>query len=187
MRSSRATFDWFFGSHRVGLDARADRLVSTEESLRLGDLDIRLIPVSSGETNDALFVHLPRQGLLFVGDVFMPYVGPPFLSEGSPEGYLQALAKVREIAPRKLIHGHPPLTRYFTMEAVPGLETSLRDLHDRYLPDILRSRPIAEILHDNHLPASLRQTPEAVLPYLLVRDHFLREKIQVSINARGQK
>jgi glyoxylase-like metal-dependent hydrolase (beta-lactamase superfamily II) len=174
MQSSQATFNWFFGSHPVGLDARADRTVSAEESLRLGDLDIRLIPVSGGETNDALFVHLPRQGLLFVGDVFMPYVGPPFLSEGSPEGYLQALAKVREIAPRRLIHGHPPLTRYFTREALPGLEMALRDLHDRYLPEILRSRPLAEILHENHLPASLRDSPQAVLPYLVVRDHFLQ-------------
>jgi glyoxylase-like metal-dependent hydrolase (beta-lactamase superfamily II) len=174
MRSSQRTFSWFFGSRPVGLEVRVDRTVSSNESLRHGNLEIQLMPVTGGETNDALFVHLPRQGLLFVGDAFMPYVGPPFLSEGSPEGYLQALAKVRQIAPRRLIHGHPPLTRYFTMEAVPGLEKALRDLHDRYLPEILRSRPLAEIVHENHLPASLRETPQAVLPYLLVRDHFLQ-------------
>jgi len=55
--------------------------------------------VSGGETNDALFVHLPQHRLLFVGDAFMPYVGPPLLSEGSPEGYLEALALV-ERSPR---------------------------------------------------------------------------------------
>jgi len=174
MRSSPNTFSWFFGTRPPGLDIRIDRTVSSHESLRFGELDIQLIPVSGGETNDALFVHLPRQGLLFVGDAFMPYVGPPFLAEGSPDGYLEALAKVRALAPRKLIHGHPPLTRYFDMDAAPGLETALRDLHDRYLPDVLRSRPIADILHDNYLPASLRETPKAVLPYLLVRDHFLQ-------------
>ena len=173
MRSSQRTFSWFFGSRAVPLDIRVDRTVSSNESLRLGNLEIQLIPVSGGETSDALFVHLARQGLLFVGDAFMPYVGPPFLSEGSPDGYLEALAKVRALAPRRLIHGHPPLTRYFNMEAAPGLETALRDLHDRYLPDVLRSRPIADILHDNYLPLSLRETPKAVLPYLLVRDHFL--------------
>jgi glyoxylase-like metal-dependent hydrolase (beta-lactamase superfamily II) len=174
MRSSTRTFGWFFGSRPVGLDVRVDRTVSSPESLRHGGFQIEIIPVSGGETDDALFVHLPRQGLLFVGDAFMPYVGPPFLSEGSPEGYLEALAKVRAIAPRRLIHGHPPLTRYFDVVAVPGLETALRDLRDRYLPDILRSRPLADILHENHLPESLRETPKAVLPYLIVRDHFLQ-------------
>jgi glyoxylase-like metal-dependent hydrolase (beta-lactamase superfamily II) len=174
MRSSQRTFSWFFGSQPVGLDVRVDRTVSANESLRLGGLEIRLMPVTGGETEDALFVHLPRQGLLFVGDVFMPYVGPPFLSEGSPEGYLEALAKVRTLAPRRLIHGHPPLTRFFDMDAVPGLETALRSLYDRSLPEVLRSRPLPELLHDNYLPASLRESPKAVLPYLIVRDHFLQ-------------
>jgi len=174
MRSSQGTFNWFFGSQPVGLDVRVDRLVSANESLRHGGLEIRLIPVSGGETEDALFVHLPKQGLLFVGDVLMPYVGPPFLSEGSPEGYLEALAAVRSIAPRRLIHGHPPLTRFFNVDAVPGLETALRSLYDRYLPDVLRSRPVADMLHDNYLPSSLRESPKAVLPYLIVRDHFLQ-------------
>jgi glyoxylase-like metal-dependent hydrolase (beta-lactamase superfamily II) len=174
MRSSQRTFSWFFGSQPVGLDVRVDRTVSANESLRLGGLEIRLMPVTGGETDDALFVHLPRQGLLFVGDVFMPYVGPPFLSEGSPEGYLEALAKVRTLAPRRLIHGHPPLTRFFDMDAVPGLEIALRSLYDRSLPEVLRSRPLPELLHDNYLPASLRESPKAVLPYLIVRDHFLQ-------------
>jgi len=174
MRSSQGTFNWFFGSQPVGLDVRVDRVVSANESLRHGGLEIRLIPVSGGETEDALFVHLPKQGLLFVGDVLMPYVGPPFLSEGSPEGYLEALAAVRSIAPRRLIHGHPPLTRFFNVDAVPGLETALRSLYDRYLPDVLRSRPVADMLHDNYLPSSLRESPKAVLPYLIVRDHFLQ-------------
>ena len=174
MRSSQRTFSWFFGDRPVGLDVHVDQTVASDESLRLGNLELRLIPVSGGETDDALFVHLPRQKLLFVGDAFMPYVGPPFLSEGSPEGYLEALAKVRSIAPRTLVHGHPPLSRFFTVDAAPGLETALRNLYDRYLPDVLRSRPIADILHESYLPPSLRETPKAVLPFLLVRDHFLQ-------------
>jgi glyoxylase-like metal-dependent hydrolase (beta-lactamase superfamily II) len=172
-RSSQRTFSWFFGSRPVGLDVRVDRVVSKEESLRHGNLELRLIPVSGGETEDALFIHLPQQGLLFVGDAFMPYVGPPFLSEGSPEGYLDALATVRSIAPRRLVHGHPPLTRFFNMDAIPGLEMALRSLYDRYVPDMLRSRPLAEILHENYLPPSLRESPKAVIPYLVMRDHFL--------------
>ncbi len=174
MRSSQGTFSWFFGSRPVGLDVKVDRVVAGEESFHHGGLELRLIPVRGGETEDALFIYLPKQALLFVGDAFMPYVGPPFLSEGSPEGYLDTLAMVRSIAPRRLVHGHPPLTQLFNIDAVPGLEAALRSLYNRYLPDILRSRPLAEILHENYLPPTLRDTPKAVIPYLVVRDHFLQ-------------
>src|SRR5256712_1272247 len=174
MRSSQQTFSWFFGSRPVGLDVRVDRGVAAEQSLRLGGFELPPIPVRGGEAGDALFVHLPKEGLLFVGDAFMPYVGPPFLSEGSPEGYLEALATVRSIAPRRLIHGHPPLTRFFNMGAIAGLETALRSLYDRYVPEMLRSRPLAEMLHENYLPPTLQDTPKAVIPYLIVRDHFLQ-------------
>jgi glyoxylase-like metal-dependent hydrolase (beta-lactamase superfamily II) len=174
MRSAPRSFTWFFGNRPVGLDGRVDRTVSGNESLRLGNLDIRLIPVSGGETDDALFVHLPQQDLLFVGDAFMPYVGPPFMSEGSPEGYLEALATVRSIAPRQVIQGHPPLSLFFNTEALPGLETALRNLYDRALPDVLRGRPLPDLLSENYLPESLRKTPKAVVPYLVVRDHFLQ-------------
>jgi hypothetical protein len=30
------------------------------------------------------------------------------------------------------------------------------------------------MLHDNYLPPSLRENPKAVIPYLVVRDHFLQ-------------
>src|SRR5262249_60538948 len=116
------------GRQPVGRAVRVDGPVSGTEPPRKGGFELRLIPASSGETDDALFVDLPQRGLLFVGDAFMPYVGPPFLSEGSPEGYLEALATVRSLAPRRVIHGHPPLTRFFTAEAIPGLESAVRRL-----------------------------------------------------------
>jgi len=174
MRSSQNTFSWFFGTAAVNLDVPDPRTVEREQILRHGRFELRLIPVRGGETPDALFVYLPQQRLLFTGDAFMPYVGPPFLSEGSPEGYLEAIATARSLAPRKIIHGHPPLTRIFVVEALPGLEAALRELYQRYLPEALRSRPVSEMLHDNFLPDSLRENPKAVLPYLVVRDHFLQ-------------
>jgi glyoxylase-like metal-dependent hydrolase (beta-lactamase superfamily II) len=174
MRSTQNPFNWFFGSRPVGLDARVDRVVSAEESLHQGSFDLRLIPVRGGETDDALFIHLPRQGLLFVGDAFMPYVGPPFLSEGSPEGYIETLATVRSLAPRRLVHGHPPLTRFINVEAIAGLEAALRDLYEHFVPEMQRGRPLAEILHDNYLPPTLRESPKSVIPFLITRDHFLQ-------------
>jgi glyoxylase-like metal-dependent hydrolase (beta-lactamase superfamily II) len=68
----------------------------------------------------ALMVYLPASGLLFAGDVMMPYVGVPFDAEGSPEGLLDTMRYIRELAPRQLIAGHTTLTESFTIEALAG-------------------------------------------------------------------
>ena len=58
-----------------------------------------LYPTTGGETSDALMVHLPASGVLFAGDVLMPYLGQPFIAEGSPEGLLEALAYIAGCTP----------------------------------------------------------------------------------------
>jgi glyoxylase-like metal-dependent hydrolase (beta-lactamase superfamily II) len=84
-------------------DVRPDRLISEPTHVVVGDTEFVLIPVRGGETPDALMVHLPASGLLFTGDVLMPYLGVPFTAEGSPEGLLETLRYIRGLAPRQLI------------------------------------------------------------------------------------
>ena len=52
---------------------------------------MRLVISSSSETPDALFIQDRKHDLLVVGDAFMPYIGAPFVAEGSPEGFLGAI------------------------------------------------------------------------------------------------
>ncbi|HEX4701384.1 MAG TPA: MBL fold metallo-hydrolase [Pseudonocardiaceae bacterium] len=172
-RSSALPFSYFFG-RGGGLDHHVvpDRLVSEPESLTVGGVEIVLYPTSGGETDDALMVHLPASGLLFTGDVMMPYLGAPFFAEGSPEGLLDVCRQIRELGPSMLIHGHTPLTENFTMAAIPGLEAALTELHGHVLDDIQRGRTLAEILERNDLPESLRAHPKAVTPYVIVRENF---------------
>jgi glyoxylase-like metal-dependent hydrolase (beta-lactamase superfamily II) len=173
-RRYRPPFQNFFGTEAHSLDVTPDRLVSAPETLRAAGIALELIPGKSGETNDALFVRDLSHDILFVGDAFMPYSGAPFVAEGSAEGYLGAIAQVLELRPRRLVHGHPPLTAFFTIEAMQGLRTALGALYDRSLDAAQAARPIAELLHDNFVPASLRETPKAVLPYLIARDTFVQ-------------
>ena len=114
------------------------------------------------------------ENILFVGDAFMPYSGAPFVAEGSAEGYLGAIAQVLDLHPRRLIHGHPPLTALFTIDAMSGLESALKSLYERSLDARHLARPLAELLHDNFIPTSLHDTPKAVLPYLVARDTFVQ-------------
>ena len=68
-----------------------DQLISQPTPLAIGGTELVLYPTAGGETSDALLVHLPASGVLFTGDVMMPYLGQPFAAEGSPEGLLRSL------------------------------------------------------------------------------------------------
>ena len=173
-RSYRPPFQYFFGTGTMKLDVTPDRLISAPETLSEGGLDLRLIPAPSGETPDALFIEDRKHGLLVVGDAFMPYLGAPFVAEGSPEGFLAAIDLVLQLKPHRLIHGHTPLTALFTVEAMPGLRDAMGALYARSLAAARTARPLADLLHDDFLPESLRAAPAAVQPYLITRDTFVQ-------------
>ncbi|WP_405876096.1 MULTISPECIES: MBL fold metallo-hydrolase [unclassified Streptomyces] len=151
-----------------------DRLVDRPETLTVGETRFTLVPIGGGETSDGLLIHLPDEGVVFTGDMCMPYLGAPFFPEGSPAGLLDALGKVQDLRPRLLVHGHTALTENFTIESFPGLLASLRDLHAVVADDIAAGRTLTDVLDRDHLPEVLRDHPVAVLPYLAIRDGFVQ-------------
>ncbi len=163
----------------IGTDARPSfditpaELISERTSLVIGDTELVLIPVRGGETPDALMVHLPASGVLFTGDVMMPYLGVPFTAEGSPEGLLETMRYIRGLAPRQLISGHTTLTENFTIEALAGVEPALTELYEFVLARIGGNMTLPDILDLIYLPALLRDHPVAVAPYLVCRDDFV--------------
>jgi hypothetical protein len=103
----------------------------------------------------------------------MPYLGVPFTAEGSPEGLLDTLRYIRELAPRQLIAGHTTLTENFPIGTLTGLEPALTELHEFALAKIGENMPLPHILDLGYLPALLRDHPAAVVPYLVSRDDFI--------------
>jgi glyoxylase-like metal-dependent hydrolase (beta-lactamase superfamily II) len=172
-RDDRPPLRYFTGAAgELHLAITPDRLISEPTALTVGGTDLVLYPAQGGETDDALMVHLPASGVLFAGDVLMPYLGQPFTAEGSPEGLLEALAFIERLRPRLLIHGHPPLTDLLTAAAVPGLTAALAQLHAEVLDGIRGGQTLPDILAAASLPNVLREHPAAVVPYLVTRDHF---------------
>jgi glyoxylase-like metal-dependent hydrolase (beta-lactamase superfamily II) len=172
-------FRYFFGGEGYRrYDVVPDRFVGARETLTVGGTEFVLYPVHGGETADALVIHLPASGVVFVGDAFMPYLGAPFLPEGSAEGLFETMALMRSLQPRLLIHGHAPLTENFTIEALPGLEVALRDVYEKTLQGIGHGTTLVEILHQNLLPGALRTHPQAVIPFLVARDQFIQRVYQ---------
>jgi glyoxylase-like metal-dependent hydrolase (beta-lactamase superfamily II) len=166
------------GFGRGGPDATAaiavDQPISETTSVSIGGTEFVLYPVTGGETDDALMAYLPASGILFTGDVMMPYLGAPFFAEGSPDGLLEALRFITELKPRILIQGHTVLTEVFTVDAVGGLLPALTQVRDDVLAGIGRGLTLTALLDTNYLPDVLRAHPVAVAPFLAIRDHFVQ-------------
>ncbi len=172
-QGDRPRFRYFTGAAGSSSPAVVpDQLISEPTPLTIGGTEFVLYPTPGGETPDALLVHLPASGVLFAGDVLMPYLGQPFADEGSPEGLLETLAFIGRLRPRLLIHGHTTLTETFTADAVAGLEAALTQRHGEVLDGIHDGRTLPDLLAQASLPAVLRDHPAAVVPYLVIRDHF---------------
>jgi glyoxylase-like metal-dependent hydrolase (beta-lactamase superfamily II) len=172
-QGDRPRFQYFAGAAGSRPPAVVpDQLIGEPTRLTVGGTELVLYPTPGGETGDALMVHLPASGVLFTGDVMMPYLGQPSAAEGSPEGLLETLAFIGTLRPRLLIQGHTPLTEQFTAEAVPGLEMALTQLRGEVLDGIRDGRTLPDILDAGALPEDLRDHPAAVVPYLVIRDQF---------------
>jgi glyoxylase-like metal-dependent hydrolase (beta-lactamase superfamily II) len=142
-RGSRVPFRYFTGETGAGGPAvTPDLLIAEPTALTVGGTELMLYPTTGGETTDALMVYLPASGLLFTGDVMMPYLGAPFFAEGSAEGLLEALRFIRDLRPRGLIQGHPPLTDLFTVDTFEGLQIALGSLREHVLDGIGRGQTL---------------------------------------------
>ncbi len=168
----------FFGNRFSLEDVRSfkpDITIDRHTEIKIGGTRIEFIPVPGGETKDALFIHLPDHGVIFVGDFIMPYLGAPFVEEGSLDGLLDAIDIVVQKNPRYLLHGHEPMTRLFASPAVlANLKNYLAWLREEVLTAIRRGDERAAIQQANLIPPGLLTgDPDAHLPYIVMRENVI--------------
>jgi glyoxylase-like metal-dependent hydrolase (beta-lactamase superfamily II) len=172
-------FDKQFFGERFSLDNvrsfKPDVTIDRRTELKIGGTRIQLIPVQGGERHDAMFIHLPDQGVMFVGDFIMPYLGVPFVEEGDLQGLLDAIDIVAERHPQHLLHGHEPLTRNFASSGMLAqLKTDLGWLRDQVLSATRRGDERG-VIHQANLvpPGMLNDQPDVYQPYLILREHVI--------------
>jgi glyoxylase-like metal-dependent hydrolase (beta-lactamase superfamily II) len=177
--SGPAIFDKSFFGERFSLDDvrtfKPDVTIDRRTELKIGGTRVELIPVQGGETHDGMFIHLPDEGVLFVGDFIMPYLGAPFVQEGDLQGLLDAIDIVVTSNPQYLLHGHEPLTRNFTSAAMLAqLKLDLTWLREQVLNAIHRGDERAAIQQANLIPPDLLHgRPDVYLPYFIMREHVI--------------
>jgi glyoxylase-like metal-dependent hydrolase (beta-lactamase superfamily II) len=168
----------FFGERFSLSDVRSfkpDITIDRRTELKIGGTRIELIPVQGGETRDAMFIHLPDEGVLFVGDFIMPYLGAPFVQEGDLQGLLDAIDIVVQKSPRYLLHGHEPLTRNFASASMLAqLKIDLIWLREQVLTATGRGDERGAIHQANLIPPGLlNDQPDVYQPYLILREHVI--------------
>ena len=164
-------------------DFKPDATIDHATEMKIGGTRIELIPVNGGETLDAMFIYLPDLGVLFAGDFIMPYIGAPFVAEGNLQGLLDAIDVVAQKHPRYILHGHEPLTRNFSSpEMLQQLKTNLTWLRAEVLAAIHRGDTRAQIHQANLVPPDLLSgRPDALLPYLILREHVIDRLFQQNV------
>lgn len=177
-RADPATMRRFFGEKFSMSDVTSyqpDVPIDQDTEMVVGDTRFALLPVRGGETSDALLIHMPQHGVLFVGDILMPYVGAPFVEEGSVDGMLAGIDQVIALRPRVLLHGHEPLTRVFDSTAMLAqLRPQLAWLHERVVDEIGRGVPRARLQQANLIPPAMEQASSAVhVAYLVLRENVI--------------
>jgi len=171
-------FDKQFFGERFSMENvrtfKPDVTIDRPTELKVGGTRIELSPVQGGETHDAMFIHLPDQGVLFVGDFIMPYVGAPFVAEGDFQGLLDAIDIVVDKHPQHLLHGHEPLTRNFASSTMLAeLKPNLEWLRQQVLTAARRGDERGAIHQANLIPPGLLGEPEVYQPYFILREHVI--------------
>jgi cyclase len=94
-----------WGEVRLALPSQTYR---TRHVLDDGDRVIEVFHVGPAHTPDDSVVHLPDEGVLFVGDVVLGGA-TPFCLMGSISGSLRAIERLRGLGARVLVPGHGPV------------------------------------------------------------------------------
>jgi glyoxylase-like metal-dependent hydrolase (beta-lactamase superfamily II) len=177
--SAPGVFDKQFFGEAFSLDNvrsfKPDITIDRRTELKIGGTRIEVIPAPGGETRDAMFINLPDQGVLFVGDFIMPYLGAPFVEEGDLQGLMDAIDIVAQKNPRYLLHGHEPLTRNFTSASMLAqLKGDLVWLREQVLTAIRHGDERGAIHQANLIPPGLlKDQPGVYQPYLILREHVI--------------
>jgi cyclase len=119
----RREYEFVLNTHRALLEEAVDLKLTPptagfERELELpGHRSARLVTFGSGHTESDALLLLPRDRILFAGDLVV--VGQhPNLTSGDPGHWREVLDRVRELRPERIVPGHGPLASLETVAEI---------------------------------------------------------------------
>ena len=150
-------------------DVEIDKL----SKINIGGSAIELIPVTGGETEDALLINFPSIETIFVGDVLMPYFGEPTVEEGFIDEALITMDEIIHRSPKHVLHGHYGLTFIYGAEEIKVFREAYAWLVQETRKHLSNGYSVKEIVRFNLIPPGLENYPNAFLGYLTPRNHII--------------
>jgi cyclase len=80
----------------------------SEMTLYCGDREVRLLYCGPAHTVDDTLVYMPKEKLLFAGDIAFYYV-TPLAFQGHVSGWIKAIDRVRDLDVETIVPGHGPV------------------------------------------------------------------------------
>ncbi|WP_415715913.1 MBL fold metallo-hydrolase [Roseibium sp.] len=151
--------------------------VSQKTEILIGDSRIVLIPVTGGETEDALLIHFPALDTVFVGDIVMPWYGEPWVNEGFIDDALATIEAVLACDARHVLHGHHPLTMMFGTDNLKAFRRHYSWLVETTKDHAAHGFSTKDIIRLNLVPPDLVGQPELYLPYSASRDSIIARTV----------
>lgn len=168
LRSQHYTHDWI-------TDYAPDREVVMRTGVEIGGSSFLLVPVSGGETEDALLVMHEDTRIVFGGDTLMPFYGEPTVEEGDIYGAIEMMDTLLALEPSQTLHGHLGITvLYSDVAALSSYRDAYVWLVDAAAHYFEHGYAAEEIIRMNLIPETLLEHPEAFLGYVAPRDHIIR-------------
>ncbi|WP_430965503.1 MBL fold metallo-hydrolase [Spongiimicrobium sp. 2-473A-2-J] len=157
---------------------KPDVIVDSIREVQIGKSKVTLIPVTGGETEDALLIHFPELELVFMGDALMPFYGEPWTEEGFMDDALQVMDVVLELDPKYLLHGHIGITiMYENTHQLSAYRDAFQWLVNATRRHVRNGYSAKDIIRLNLIPPGLQNHPEIFIGYLSPRDHIIARTV----------
>ena len=134
--------------------------ISESRKTNIAGVEIEL-HAGPGETDDALFVWLPQEKVLFAGDNFYQAFPNLYAIRGTAyrdvRQWADSLAHMATLNPEHLVGGHTlPIQGAAAVQALKDYSTAIRSVYEQTLAGINQGKTPDVIAHEVALPAELR-------------------------------
>ncbi|MEE3326290.1 MAG: MBL fold metallo-hydrolase, partial [Myxococcota bacterium] len=150
----------------TGGNIKPDLLIDDDQSLTL-DLkgkQVEILPMPGGEGADGLTVWLPKEEILFTGDLTGPHF-PAFPNLYSVRGeryreflpYIRSVDQAIKLNPRVIAHGHFDVIRdrEYIREALTRQRDAVQYVHDQTVEGMNQGKGLYELMATIQLPPEL--------------------------------
>lgn len=130
----------------------------------IAGVDVELHP-APGETDDAIFIWLPKQKILFAGDNFYSSFPNLYAIRGTAYrdvlSWSNSVAKMSELKPHVVVPGHtmPIEGQEAATTALSDYSEAIRSVYDQTVAGINAGKSPDQVAHEVKLPKHLRDKP----------------------------